>query len=512
MIKNFVEKFAVALLLAITFVALPVSAYTVQRGDTLTSIAKSHNLMVPELLQLNRKIYNPNLIFVGEELNLGEQLFGISIPDVIALYEDSLASKITSSATSFTLVRGTDKQSRSLGGYYGFVLDEGTSTEEFMTANCTATACTITTRGIDVQDGKTGVSALKFEHRRGASVKISNFPQLALITRVVRGQESTGSSTLKIGDGNSVSSTSKCFVVDNGDASSPKWCYDEASNKFLVYNDGVNSYDITSGGSGLSASTTRAIGITNSAIYVNASSTRGFDYDSNGALYLKDGTNSGIYFDSSGIAVERYDTYDWYGAHSFNSSVRASSTFQSTQPLTVFGTSTSSTLPRISTDYISATSTGNVTTTVTNNLQVNGDIGATGTNFAKTLIKAGQGSQAANTTGNQVVTHSLGFTPSLITIYANASGTGSGSDISISNGNATSASDETCTYLGHVSTAGAGTSASGQNASIVCLYDSGGSVYARATLDAVDTTTFTLNWVTNGANGTSRYYQWAVYR
>jgi hypothetical protein len=58
-----------------------------------------------------------------------------------------------------------------------------------VTATCTATACTDLTRGISVVDGKTSVTALKKAHGRGASVKITNYPQLTLLTNIFKGTE-----------------------------------------------------------------------------------------------------------------------------------------------------------------------------------------------------------------------------------------------------------------------------------------------------------------------------------
>lgn len=46
--------------------------YTVQKGDTLTTIAKANNTTVAELVKLNG-IKNPNLIRVGQVLTLPEK-------------------------------------------------------------------------------------------------------------------------------------------------------------------------------------------------------------------------------------------------------------------------------------------------------------------------------------------------------------------------------------------------------------------------------------------------------
>lgn len=114
---------------------------------------------------------------------------GNEIPTAVALFETSLASKITSSATSMTLVSALDKTGTALASStYSFILDEGLSTEEMVIADCTSTACTNMIRGLSPLTGTSTVSALQFEHRRGASVKITDGPQLLILSRMLNGQ------------------------------------------------------------------------------------------------------------------------------------------------------------------------------------------------------------------------------------------------------------------------------------------------------------------------------------
>lgn len=112
-----------------------------------------------------------------------------SIPKISALFETSLASKISSSATSMTLVSGTDKSGNSLSGVYGFIIDEGTASEEFVIGTTSGTAVTGMLRGVSVTDATTEVTALKKEHRRGSSVKITTFPFLGIVYRILQGTE-----------------------------------------------------------------------------------------------------------------------------------------------------------------------------------------------------------------------------------------------------------------------------------------------------------------------------------
>ncbi len=112
-----------------------------------------------------------------------------AIPKLSALFETSLASKISSTATSMTLVSGTDKSGNTLSGVYGFILDEGSATEEFVLGTATGTSITGMLRGVSVTDGGTEVTALKKEHRRGASVKITSFPFLGIVYRLLQGSD-----------------------------------------------------------------------------------------------------------------------------------------------------------------------------------------------------------------------------------------------------------------------------------------------------------------------------------
>lgn len=289
------KKLFLSLLLALGVVLSgPLHAFaeiiTVKPGDTLSKLALQYGTTVQTLASTN-EIANPNLIYVGQKLEIGPTL-GAAIPTVVADYSDSLASKISNSATSFTLTRGTDNLDRSLNGFYGFVIDS-----EYFTANCVATACTVVARGIDVVDGETEVTALKAEHRRGAVAKITNFPQLAILSRILNGLESA-SSTFMIGDGSTTTTLNKYFKINNGTSNLPFLRYNETEQKWQYSDDGLNTVNLaTSTASGLSASTTAATFITSSQIGVYTSSTA----SSNGGyigIKAQSGGTYNIYFDA----------------------------------------------------------------------------------------------------------------------------------------------------------------------------------------------------------------------
>lgn len=139
-----------------------------------------------------KKIFIIGLV-AGGLFGLSTLVFGAvtyKVPTPIALYEDSLQSAITSSATSFTLVRGTDIVGTSLASStYGFIIDEGSASQEFVLADCVATACTNVIRGVSPITGLTAVTSLQKAHRRGAVVKMTDAPILLILKRLVNGDE-----------------------------------------------------------------------------------------------------------------------------------------------------------------------------------------------------------------------------------------------------------------------------------------------------------------------------------
>ena len=109
-------------------------------------------------------------------------------PGIVAFFETSLASRITSSATSFTLVSATTKDGSTLASStYAFVIDEGTANEEVVIADCTGTACTNAVRGVSAITGTSTVAALQKSHGRGASVKITDAPFLLQVVNMFQG-------------------------------------------------------------------------------------------------------------------------------------------------------------------------------------------------------------------------------------------------------------------------------------------------------------------------------------
>lgn len=111
----------------------------------------------------------------------------MSLVKVAALFETSLQAKINGAATTMTLVSGVDKDGNTLSGLYGLVIDEGSANEEFVIGTVAGTAVTAMIRDIDVSSAS--VAGTGKDHRRGASVKITDYPFLGIIWRILSGAE-----------------------------------------------------------------------------------------------------------------------------------------------------------------------------------------------------------------------------------------------------------------------------------------------------------------------------------
>jgi len=117
-----------------------------------------------------------------------EEKMGATIPVVVAVWESTLASKMTVADTSATLVTGTTKSGSSLNGYICFTISGGKTDEEFVCGTASSTSVTGLIRGLDPVTVATTTALIK-EHRAGSNVKITDYPQLAIISRILNGDE-----------------------------------------------------------------------------------------------------------------------------------------------------------------------------------------------------------------------------------------------------------------------------------------------------------------------------------
>lgn len=114
---------------------------------------------------------------------------GAALPSATAVFETSLASPITSSATTFTLASNSVRGGGSLSGFNCFSIDEGSAQAETVCGTVSGTTVSSVTRGISQSTGTTTVAALQFSHRRGANVKITDFPLIQILKAQNNGED-----------------------------------------------------------------------------------------------------------------------------------------------------------------------------------------------------------------------------------------------------------------------------------------------------------------------------------
>lgn len=195
------------------------------------------------------------------------------LPKVLANFTTSLASKITSSATSMTLSISTDPDGTTLAGQYIVTVDEGTSVEEHMLVTLAGATATINTRGLSKVDMSTSVAGNKFAHDRGAEVKVTN----AVLVRVINELNGVTSTSAMVGTtgtawriGNGTDQDAFVYA-QNADTNKPFVKYDKTLDKWLISNDGTTTYDIAAGGSGLTAGSGVAINASVLSTKINSS-------------------------------------------------------------------------------------------------------------------------------------------------------------------------------------------------------------------------------------------------
>jgi len=130
------------------------------------------NLITPTAIFLTALI----LTFSGVSYFKTQPSVGIALPQAVGVFETSLQTGITSTATSMTLTANSIRGGGSLSGFNCFTVDEGSTNAEVICGTVASTAVTGLTRGISYEDGETEVAGNKYSHRRGANIKITDFP------------------------------------------------------------------------------------------------------------------------------------------------------------------------------------------------------------------------------------------------------------------------------------------------------------------------------------------------
>lgn len=129
------------------------------------------------------------ILFIGSFFGMYNPNAGATLPQGAAVFQTSLQSPITSSATSMTLTANSVRGGGTLSGYNCFTIDEGSAQAEYVCGTVSGTTVSSLVRGVDPLTATSTNATLQFAHRRGASVKITDFPLLQIVRNQLNGTD-----------------------------------------------------------------------------------------------------------------------------------------------------------------------------------------------------------------------------------------------------------------------------------------------------------------------------------
>jgi hypothetical protein len=107
----------------------------------------------------------------------------------VASFKSFITGRIATTDVTILVDSMLDDVGTVLSGVKGFVIDEGTDSEEVVIGTCATTGLTGCLRGISPTDGLTEVTALKKVHLKNATIKISTHPYLVRVIRALNGTD-----------------------------------------------------------------------------------------------------------------------------------------------------------------------------------------------------------------------------------------------------------------------------------------------------------------------------------
>lgn len=272
------------LILALALIPSALFAYTVQQGDTPYELWGTN--WKTELSKYG--IQDPRRLPVGLEVDLEDDLFGaVILPE--DSYDTFLTAPLSTSATEVFVNVTPSFVSSSI--YTLFASDGRTVREKLYCTGTSASPNKLTgcvrglsegpVSGVIDETAGTGVS-----HSRNARIAITdniNFSGKAL--SILGGNQPTGANNFDLGTASSTDGN-KCFRFDTGDTDTQICANDGTGELYWTTDGGSNTYLFTSSTiSQLTASSTLGIQVVGGEIGINASSTTGMGFDSDGALY-----------------------------------------------------------------------------------------------------------------------------------------------------------------------------------------------------------------------------------
>lgn len=339
--------FSIIALVGAVVVPLSASAanYVIQRGDTLTSIAREFGVSIGSIAEQNN-IANVNKIYAGDTLTIGDKQAsegndgllggpGGSYTPVTG-YQSRLSTYVSASATTIPVASTKDKagnqivltdiSSSSTAKVYLSVAT-GTSKEEIIVCTgLTAASWTGCSRGLSFQGGSmTASTTLAYTHNAGTSIIITDVGQFFTEFVSINGNQTIYDRK-----------TFYAFPIVTSTTALPT-LGSELANKYYVDNVGAGGFTASN------VSTTRGLSVDGSAperVGINVSTTRGLAFDNNGTanrpLMVTVSSTGGIGFASDGsLQFDPTQNINFTGALTFSGNVTSTGSSRITQTPTI---------------------------------------------------------------------------------------------------------------------------------------------------------------------------------
>ena len=289
--KILLAIFAAMITLGITQVVFA-STYTVKQGDTLTSISREFGTTVQQLVDDNN-IFNPNLIFADQKLQVSDEQFGAASGYTPTTgYSSNLTTYISGTATTIPVASTKDINgqqitlaniSSSSTVYAYFTIEPNTSRQESVACSgVTAVSWTSCIRGLPAQGGSmTASTTLAYPHNASSKIIMTNIGQFYNNFLSVDGGTQTvyGTKTFTQNDllfGDSTTSSGKRVIFRVGNTNNPylKFVGPSGSNttSTLYYSlDGISDLQLNASGTTYGVQSGGGVNLTNGLLSISTS-------------------------------------------------------------------------------------------------------------------------------------------------------------------------------------------------------------------------------------------------
>lgn len=198
--------------------------------------------------------------------------YATTIPDFTpSTFETYLSNQEGTADTSMVINKGTLNDGQLLSGYQCFVVDSSSPSQEYecgTVSNASASGAIVSNlaRGLDYLAGTSTETSQIFLHRRGADVKVSDYPVINYFTRIFNGSDSIAVPIQY----NSIATTT--IAANRNTLASVGLVQDIAFNGAGVINATANSKGIVQLATTLQGASSTALGSSGASLVIPASS------------------------------------------------------------------------------------------------------------------------------------------------------------------------------------------------------------------------------------------------